>query len=61
MKTKEFIDTFGEHSAEIVGALIKENQSVLEMLNIHGNERNRLPIELRLEDLLLIKQEIEKI
>lgn len=39
--------------------VISENKSVLEMLNIHGTLRNRIPVEGRISDLEEVKKYIE--
>ena len=40
---------------------IKENQSIYSMLLIHGNERSRLAVSMRISELEIIKQIIEQL
>lgn len=40
---------------------IKENQSIYSMLLIHGNERGRIAVSMRISELETIKQIIEQL
>jgi len=42
-----------------VGDLIKENESILEMLIMHGTERTRIPLITRLDELQSVLNELK--
>jgi hypothetical protein len=44
-----------------VDEMIAENESVFEMLKIHGNDRNTLPVKFRIMWLQSVKNEINKL
>ncbi len=44
-----------------VDEMISENESVLEMLNTHGDDRSRLPVKFRIIWLKQVKEELTKL
>jgi len=45
--------------AKIIQAQIEENESILKMLKLHGNARNRLPVIERISNLQVQLKELE--
>jgi metal-responsive CopG/Arc/MetJ family transcriptional regulator len=45
--------------AKIIQAQIEENESILRMLKLHGNGRNRLPVIARISELQVQLKELE--
>jgi hypothetical protein len=45
--------------AKIIQAQIEENESILRMLKLHGNARNRLPVIERISNLQVQLKELE--
>ena len=43
-----------------IGMMIEENQSVFEMLRLHGTERSIVPVMHRISELQTMKKEIEQ-
>lgn len=44
-----------------VEEMLSENNSIMEMLNIHGDDRTRLPVKFRIIWLKQVLEEIEKL
>ena len=53
-----FLEARNKLQKQILQAQIEENRSILRILKLHGNARNRLPVLMRINEL---EQQLEKL